>query len=461
MRRLTLTKIRGFIDKRVSFDFPVTALIGPNGGGKTTVLGAAAIIYSSVPPRLFFAKSGNYDESMQNWRVEYDVIDRDLSRANAQRTASFRQAKWNRSALSRPVLVFGVTRTVPASERRDLVKAVGSSFEAKAETKLQASVIEAAEKVLGKPMSGYASLTVDSAGQVTMYAASTDQGIYSEFHFGAGEASIIKIISGVEAAEENSLVLVEEIENGLHPVATQRLVEYLIDGARRKSLQVIFTTHSNDALAPLPPKAIWAAYNGELLQGKLDVRALRTITGQVDAQLAIFVEDEFAELMVATAIRQLPGVEMDSIEIHSMGGEGPARRVNHQHNLDPTRSFDSICILDGDQAADPDDSVYTLPGDTYPENYVLEVVLAKLDTLAARLTVMLGLRIEQQEWVKGVVREKALTNRDRHTIFEQIGESLAFTSGLIVKNAFLTMWAQSSGDAAELVLSFQNKLPMI
>src|SRR6266566_2352116 len=53
-------------------DSDIIALIGPNGGGKTTVLGAAGIIYRSVKPRLFFAKSGKYDQSMQNWSVEYD-----------------------------------------------------------------------------------------------------------------------------------------------------------------------------------------------------------------------------------------------------------------------------------------------------------------------------------------------------------------------------------------------------
>ena len=210
---------------------------------------------------------------------------------------------------------------------------------------------------------------------------------------------------------------------------------------------------------PLPPKAIWAAYNGELLQGKLDVRALRTITGQVDAQLAIFVEDEFAELMVMTAIRQIPDVELDAIKVHGMGGAAPARNVNRQHNLDPTRTFDSICILDGDQPGDPSESVFVLPGSTYPENYVLDVVLADLDRLAARLTIMLGFGVEQQDWVKRIVRERAITNRDRHTIFEQIGEDLAFTSGLIVKNAFLTMWAQSTDDPGELVAPFLDKLP--
>lgn len=122
------------------------------------------------------------------------------------------------------------------------------------------------------------------------------------------------------------------------------MVEYLLDVAKRKSCQVIFTTHSNDALGPLPPKAIWAAYNGEVLQGKLDIRALRTITGQIDASIAIFVEDEFAEKMVTTALRYHGNIELDGVKIHGMGGTSPAIKVNAQHNLDPTSDFPSVCL---------------------------------------------------------------------------------------------------------------------
>src|SRR5690625_3425576 len=128
LRRIRLAKVRGFTDREVSFDFPVTAVVGPNGGGKTTVLGAAGLIYKGVQPRRFFAKSGKYDASMQNWKIEYDIIDRSLQRSSVQRTASFRLAKWNRDALIRDVLIFGVTRTVPASERKDLIKALGLKF---------------------------------------------------------------------------------------------------------------------------------------------------------------------------------------------------------------------------------------------------------------------------------------------------------------------------------------------
>jgi predicted ATPase len=465
LKRIVLKKVRGFTDRDVTFDFPVTALVGPNGGGKTTILGSAALIYRDVPPSRFFAKSGKYDESMKDWAIEYDLWDRELnSRIQIQRTASFKQLKWNRKAVNREVLIFGVSRTVPATERRELTRAAGNKFAAKREVELDAAVITEVGKILGKPIEGYNRLYVDTQGRVSLFAArSPDSATYSEFHFGAGEASVIRMVSEIEAAEDQSLILIEEIENGLHPVATRRMVEYLLEVAKRKSCQVIFTTHSNDALGPLPPSAIWAAYNGEVLQGKLDIRALRTITGQIDAKLAIFVEDDFAEKLVTTALRYHGGVELDAIKIHGMGGAGPAIKVNEQHNLDPTSKLESVCLLDGDQQqlVDHAKRIFALPGDVAPEAYVFDRVLAKLDTEAARLTLSMQLPSGQQERVKEVVRRRSLTNRDRHVIFEQIGEDLDFTAGAIVARAFLAIWAQAYPEDIEtLVSGFMDLVPV-
>jgi hypothetical protein len=81
-----------------------------------------------VAPGDFFAKSGKYDESMKNWVIEYELIDKKVNpRLPIQRTASFPSLKWNRKALERHVEVFGVSRTVPATERKDLVKAIGNN----------------------------------------------------------------------------------------------------------------------------------------------------------------------------------------------------------------------------------------------------------------------------------------------------------------------------------------------
>jgi hypothetical protein len=55
---------------------------------------------------------------------------------------------------------------------------------------------------------------------MTLYVGRREESEYSEFHFGAGESSVIRMVSEMETAEENALVLIEEIENGLHPEST-------------------------------------------------------------------------------------------------------------------------------------------------------------------------------------------------------------------------------------------------
>lgn len=128
--RLSLKPARGFANDTVTFDFPVTAIIGPNGGGKTTILGAAACAYKSIQPRRFFAKSGKYDEAMKDWTIEYEIIDRkESAKGIVRRTARFKKSKWNRDALDRHVLVFGGSRTVPVNERTELAKCISNNFE--------------------------------------------------------------------------------------------------------------------------------------------------------------------------------------------------------------------------------------------------------------------------------------------------------------------------------------------
>ena len=120
LRRARLTKVRAFTDEVVEFDFPVTALIGTNGGGKSTVLGAAAIAHKTIRPALFFPKSSIGDEAMSNWSIGYDIIEKNKNPSHPiQRSARFRNSKWVRDDLiDRPVLYFGIQRTVPAGERR-------------------------------------------------------------------------------------------------------------------------------------------------------------------------------------------------------------------------------------------------------------------------------------------------------------------------------------------------------
>ena len=156
---MELENIKGFSNQIIKFQFPVTALIGPNGGGKTTVLGAAACAYKETKPGKYFPKCGKYDKSMQHWKINYKIIDKKVSsKTEINRTAVFNNYKWTReNLLSRNTLSFGVSRTLPATERRELKALANGRFVMKNEriTKLKEDVCTYVGKILDKDITEF------------------------------------------------------------------------------------------------------------------------------------------------------------------------------------------------------------------------------------------------------------------------------------------------------------------
>jgi predicted ATP-dependent endonuclease of OLD family len=187
LRRIKLNKVRAFSGEVVDFDFPVTALIGTNGGGKSTILGAAAIAHKSIRPALFFPKSSLGDESMSHWAISYDIIDKVKNpKQQIQRSARFRNSKWVRDDLiDRHVLYLGIQRTVPAGERREFKKFATTNYKFLGQRSgLSATVQEQVAKVLGKDVSKFQQATISSSQN--FYVGGDGNLTYSEFHFGAG-----------------------------------------------------------------------------------------------------------------------------------------------------------------------------------------------------------------------------------------------------------------------------------
>lgn len=444
--KASIARIRGFKGEDITFDFPVTALIGPNGSGKSAVLGAAGCAYKPVKPGTFFPKSAVGDESMAGWRVEYELIDKQVNpRQLIKRTSNFRQAKWVRSDVAdREVLFFGIERTVPAGEKTRYKALMRSTYvHSPPLDPLHSAVATQVEHILGKSVVDY---------RVTQYGTDdsflvgrTGANNYSEFHFGAGESSIIRMVTRIEQAPANSLILIEEIENGLHPVATRRMVEYLIDVAERKSIQTIFTTHSDFALSPLPNEAIWASIDGRLRQGKLSVEALRAVSGRVEKKLAIFVEDEFAKAWVDAILRETLSSDYDQVEVHAVHGDGNAVLTHRSHISNPAITFKSLCVIDGDsgQTEDRDAGIIQLPG-AKPELTVFDGIHERLNEDLAILTVSCQRAPETQELVRRTIEEVSRTNRDPHLIFNQVGIKIGFVPEAIVRGAFLALWIRAN-----------------
>jgi putative AbiEii toxin of type IV toxin-antitoxin system len=458
LRTIRLNAVRAFESELVNLDFPVTAIIGTNGGGKSTILGAAAIAYKAIRPALFFPKSSIGDDSMANWAIGYDLIDKSKNtRQTIQRSARFMRSKWVRDDLiERPVLYFGINRTVPAGERREFKKlaTVKYNYTGSRVTLVEAIQTEVA-RVLGKDVSKFEVAAITP--KQSFYVGGDGELSYSEFHFGAGESSILRMIGEIEVAAKNTLVLIEEIENGLHLVATRRMVEYLLDVAGRNSIQAIFTTHSEDALLPLPSEAIWSSIDGKVRQGRVSIEALRAITGRIDQRMAIFVEDRFAKDWVDAIIRSELLDRLEEIGVYAVSGEGQAHSIHQGHRNNPALKgrLKSLCILDGDSSKNESiaDGVLKLPG-AKPENVIFNYVRLNISDLSMKMAVALHVSPEKEATVRSAIEEVSRTNRDAHLLFNQVGQRTGFTPESIVSSAFITQWIDGNKEEVARISQF-------
>ena len=67
---------------------------------------------------------------------------------------------------------------------------------------------------------------------------------YSEQNFSFGEIVLLNLLYDIKNVENESLVLIDELELALHPAAQIRLIEYLKDLSEKNNLTVLISTHS-------------------------------------------------------------------------------------------------------------------------------------------------------------------------------------------------------------------------
>ncbi|WP_035983910.1 AAA family ATPase [Bradyrhizobium sp. STM 3843] len=444
-----LRNVRAFGDQKITLAFPVTAVIGTNGGGKSTILGAAALAYKSVKPGDFFPKSNVGDTSMADWRIEYDILDREVANAALSKNARFVAAKWRRdNSLDRDVIVFKIQRTVPAGEQTRYKKFIGMTQRNPIITPLPVAVRRHAGHILGKDLTAFKLAKLHKTDEDYILLGYQKANDYSQFHFGAGEASIIEMVTRIEAADNEALILIEEIENGLHPVATERMVEYLIGAAERKRLQVIFTTHSEYALKKLPPEAIWACIDGEAYQGRLSIDSLRAITGGGEKERVIFVEDDFAVDWVEDILRQYDMKALAATEIHAAGGYPYLISVAEHHNKNPSISKRAIAVVDGDQPIAASGKILKLPGEI-PESEVYGYISENAQSLSSLVQQRCQCPNLSQDEIVKAIKKAEIDTTDPHLIFRTLGECLGFMSEIVVRRGMISIYDERNKSSVQ------------
>ena len=238
-------KIRGLKGITIDFRYPITAIAGRNGSCKTTVLALSACAFHNksngfkLPGRKhpyytfsdFFIQTkeeaalGNISISYQilhnSWRVTKDNPDK----AGPNWQARFKKSggRWNNydSRVARTVVFLGVERIVPHAER-SVSKSYRGKFKPTTDQGWELSVRETVGKILSTDYTSF-SYTRHTRYRLPI-VAKKDQNVYSGFNMGAGEHYLFELFSIINECPDGSLILIDEIELGLHEKAQESLI---------------------------------------------------------------------------------------------------------------------------------------------------------------------------------------------------------------------------------------------
>lgn len=384
IKSITINGFRGLTGLQVDIEYPITAISGTNGSGKSTIGQLAVCAYkqpitdkkyrrryvkdffpvSTLDPTPFTPNA--------TVKFQYATNTPQLQDLTVSRTAS----EWSgyKRQPERHSFYVGFALYIPKVERKDLSIykpgsfAIGTKRNVSSEVKAQVSNIlnNNYDEVAFQSIS-HKSKTLE-LGLVSKYGYS-----YSENNMGFGEGRLMYMIDLFENEPDNSLFVLEEPETSLHEDAQYKFIKYLMDVCNRKKHQIILSTHSSIILDALPSQGrkflVRNATGVKILDRVSAARAKSILTDGNTKALTICVEDTFAQHVLREAIRRQKPDWLASILISPMGDK---LAVANTVSLLRSMSVNAIGVRDADTGQNTAEKLFSLPGALPPEKEVYE-----------------------------------------------------------------------------------------
>lgn len=302
---LEIHSIRGWEGQRINLDFPIVAIVGENGSGKSTVLQAAACVYQQAQgegrtwfPSEFFPETAW--DNLRDVRVNFGYKQGDVHAVESIRKPSTR---WlgQPERPERRVEYIDLSRLQPVGTRVGYARIAKNRHVEQRAMPFTDQQVARLSQIMGRDYDSarMAYTDIDDNREVPVL---TKAGVpYSGFHQGSGETTMAELLQ--TPLPQYGLILIDEIESSLHPRAQRRLMRDLAAAARDRECQIILSTHSPFILEELPLTArtyiLETAGRKEIANGVSPQFAMTQMDDELHSEAELYVEDSRAAVWLS------------------------------------------------------------------------------------------------------------------------------------------------------------------
>ncbi|MCW3478655.1 AAA family ATPase [Neisseriaceae bacterium JH1-16] len=236
---IEINGVRGWTGQRIDFKFPIVAIVGENGAGKSTIIQASAVIYNNPNGERFFASDFFPDtpwDSIRNVTIRALIKEGQSTIESSVRKPSTRW-RGNEERRNRPTQYLDLKRIQPIYSRTGYGRLAKPSHQESGSIDFDENQIERYARIVGRQYTSAKQATTDFDPSRSVPVVEIDGQHYSGFHQGAGEITIAELLT--LDILPYSLILIDEIETSLHPRAQRRLMRDLAKISKEKKFNLL------------------------------------------------------------------------------------------------------------------------------------------------------------------------------------------------------------------------------